>query len=165
VHVGGQQQAVAPAQVTGQVFPEISRMVSRGDGTHRITMKLSPEALGDVRVTLTVRNGEVHVRMVGSELAQQALRAGAPDLQRLLDLGGASSSQVVVGDQPSADAGLPNGTAAHSGHTDHRTAGTRHGDTTARDGSAGGSQPRPPIDPTAIRGAVTRTRSGVDVTM
>ena len=65
----------------------------------RITLKLSPEALGDVRVVLTVRHGDVHVRMIGSEQAQQALRAGAPELQRLLDAAPARrSSQVVVGD-------------------------------------------------------------------
>jgi flagellar hook-length control protein FliK len=169
-HVTGRQHSVAPSHVTGQVFPEISRLVSRGDGTRRITLKLSPEALGDVRVTLTVRHGDVQVRMVGSEQAQQALRAGAPELQRLLDAAGASSSQIVVGDQgTSADAGpqnnSQNGPGADAGHTDHRTAGTRDGDTSARDGSSGRSHPRSPIDPAAIRGAVTRTRSGVDVTM
>ena len=82
-------------------------MVSRGDGTRRITIKLSPEALGDVRVVLTVRHGDVHVRMTGSEQAQQALRSGAPELHRLLDLAGASSTSVVVGDQgTSPDAGM-----------------------------------------------------------
>jgi flagellar hook-length control protein FliK len=159
---------VPAAHVTGQVFPEVGRLVSRGDGTRRITLKLSPEALGEVKVVLTVRDGDVQVRMTGSEQAQQALRAGAPELQRLLDLAGATSSQVVVGDQGSApDAGLPGGTDRHQGDhpEDHRTAGTRDGDTSARDGSDRGPQQRPPTDPDATRGDFTRTPSGVDVTM
>ena len=155
------------AHVTGQVFPEIGRLVSRGDGTQRITLKLAPEALGEVRVVLTVRDGDVQVRMIGSEQAQQALRAGAPELQRLLDLAGASSSQIIVGDQGSSpDAGLNSGNDRDQ--EDHRTAGTRDGDTTARDGSTRGPQSRPSSDPTATRGGtstVTRTHPGVDVTM
>jgi flagellar hook-length control protein FliK len=157
-------------QVTGQVFPEVTRLVTRGDGTQRITLKLQPEALGEVRVVLTVRDGDVHVRMTGSELAQQALRAGAPELQRLLDLSGASSSQVVVGDQGTAlDAGAhhDSGPERHlEDHPqDHRTAGTRYGDTSARDGSDGGPQPRSSTEPTASSGGGTRTRPGVDVTI
>ena len=162
------QEAASTTHITGQVFPGVSRLMSRGDGTRRITLKLSPEALGDVRVVLTVRDGDVQVRMVGSEQAQQALRAGAPELQRLLDLAGAASSQIIVGDQGSApDAGLHGGTDRHAGDQpeDHRTAGTRDGDTSARDGSSGGPQQRPSTDPDATRGDFTRTRSGVDVTM
>jgi flagellar hook-length control protein FliK len=161
-------EPVAAAQVTGQVFPEVARLVSRGDGTQRITLKLSPEALGDVRVILTVRDGDVHVRMIGSEQAQQALRAGAPELHRLLDLAGAGSSQVVVGDHSSSDAGLPSGADdRHTAHDteDHRTAGTRDGDTTARDGYPGAQQPRRSTEPTATSGAVTSTLAGVDVTI
>jgi flagellar hook-length control protein FliK len=156
----------ATQQVTGQVFPEVTRLVSRGDGTQRITLKLSPEALGEVRVVLTVRDGDVQVRMIGSELAQQALRAGAPELQRLLDLAGATSSSVIVGDQGSApEADLHSGTDRNP---DHRTAGTRDGDTSARDGSPGGPQQRPSSDPTATRGGTSTgmaAPSGVDMTM
>lgn len=168
------QSSAQPAQVTGQVFPEIGRLVSRGDGTQRITLKLSPEALGEVRVVLTVRDGDVHVRMAGSELAQQALRAGAPELQRLLDLAGASSSHVVVGDQgASLETGLTDGSGAdrsarhdpQQGTQDHRTAGRRNGDTSARDGTDGGPHKRSSTDPTADPGGPTRIQPGVDVTM
>ena len=166
-HTPSRHEAVPAAQVTGQVFPEVARLVSRGDGTRRITLKLSPEALGDVRVVLTVRDGDVQVRMIGSEQAQQALRAGAPELQRLLDLAGASSSSVIVGDQGSApDPGQP-GADRHLGDrpADHRTAGTRDGYTSARDGSSRGPQQRSSTDPSAIRGDFTRAVPGVDVTM
>jgi flagellar hook-length control protein FliK len=179
--------ATAASGVTGQVFPEVTRLVSRGDGTQRITMKLNPEALGDVRVVLTVRNGEVHVRMAGSELAQHALLQGAPELHRLLDLAGATSSQIVVGEQTATSTAGHQGSSHHGrhdtahdllgsqdgmqhgagqGHQNHRTAGTRDGDTSARDGAHRGEQPHLSADPAATSGGSTRTRTaGVDVSM
>jgi flagellar hook-length control protein FliK len=163
------------------VFPEVARLVSRGDGTHRLTVKLTPEALGDVRVVLTIRNGEVHVRMSGSDAAQNALLQGAGELHRLLDRTGASTTHVVVGDRTADDAGLgssaqdnrsdlsgsqdrtPDGAGNHS---NDRTAGTRDGATSARDGASRGTQPRSSTDPAAGTGGGTRTRTtGVDVTM
>jgi flagellar hook-length control protein FliK len=153
--------------VAGQVFPEVTRLVSRGDGTRRITLQLSPEALGDVRVVLTVRNGEVQVRMSGGEQAQQALLSGAPELHRLLDVAGATSSQIQVGSQSSTslDQHTPQRDAhgqgaLHEEHQGHRTAGTRDGDTSARDGAPRGTHPHPATNP----GTRTRT-TGVDVTM
>jgi hypothetical protein len=171
----------ATAGVTGQVFPDVARLVTRGDGTHRLTVKLTPEALGDVRVVLTVRNGQVHVRMTGSEAAQNALLNGAGELHRLLDRTGASTTHIVVGDRTAGDAGLgssaqdnrsdlsgsqdrtPDGAGNHS---NDRNAGTRDGATSARDGAARGAQPRSSTDPAADTGGGTRTRvAGVDVTM
>jgi flagellar hook-length control protein FliK len=117
---------------------------------------------------LTVRNGEVHVRMAGGELAQQALLQGAPELHRLLEAAGAASSQVVVGDHGSSQYGehadrqpssTPQDGAAEGGHHDHRNARMRDGDTSARDGSTGRAHERPSTDPG------TRTPLGVDVTM
>lgn len=168
----------AAAAVTGQVFPEVARLVSRGDGTHRITLKINPEALGEVRVVLTVRNGDVTVRLAGSEIAQRALQAGAPELHRLLEQVGAGATQVQVGDSsstlgqsrdgsrhdhPFGSLGSQEGMSQGSDrdHTaSNRTAGTRDGDTSARDGSTRGTHSRHSTDPG------TRTRlAGVDVTM
>jgi flagellar hook-length control protein FliK len=84
--------------VPEQVFASLGRLVTRGDGTHRLTIKLQPEALGEVRVVLTVRDGDVTVRLAGSDTAHRALLQGAGDLQRLLESVGARSAQVVVGD-------------------------------------------------------------------
>ncbi|KRF37457.1 hypothetical protein ASG94_09055 [Nocardioides sp. Soil805] len=84
--------------VVAQVVPEVTRMVSRGDGVHRLTMRLQPEALGAVRVTLTVRDGEVHVQLAAGEDARRALAEGAPELRRVLELAGASDARVVVRD-------------------------------------------------------------------
>ena len=87
--------------VVQQVFPEVTRLVSSsGNGTHRITLTLQPEQLGEVRVTLVVRDGSVHVRLAGAEGAEgaavhRALAGGAPELQRLLERTGAEARVSV----------------------------------------------------------------------
>lgn len=162
--------------VTRQVIPEVSRMVSQGNGTHRLTMTLQPEALGEVRVTLTVREGEVRVRFAAGEDAQRALVEGAPELRRVLELAGAGDTRVVVRDLAQAAVGSPSQTTpshAHSGGEgrgdtaapDHgragpqdQHAGTRAG-TTARDGLSDGA---PTPGPEPVRHA---RASGVDLTM
>ncbi len=181
--------AGSTSQVTGQVFPEVTRLVARGDGTHRITLKLAPEALGEVRVVLTLRGGEVQVRVSGSEAAQRALSHGSAELHRLLESAGARRTEIAVGQHvttsSSADLRIAdtrpmefNADHTHDGAgrhqldqqfgsqqggrggetTDHRTAGTRDGSTSARDGVDRGPQPRPQTPG-------TRTRTGVDVSM
>jgi hypothetical protein len=131
--------------VTGQVLPEIARLVTRGDGTQRVTVKLAPEALGEVRIVLTVRRGEVHVRMTGSEAAQQALLQGQSDLHRLLAGAGATTSSVQVGDQAATLGTGPDGgrgdEARRDGSTPDGTRGSsgQPGTDVRRD--AGGDQP------------------------
>jgi flagellar hook-length control protein FliK len=93
--------------VPDQLFASLGRLVKRGDGTHRLTIKLQPEALGEVRVVLTVRDGDVSVKLSGSDAAQRALLQGASDLQRLLETVGARNAQVVVGDPTAGQGGQP----------------------------------------------------------
>ncbi|MCX6400734.1 MAG: flagellar hook-length control protein FliK [Propionibacteriales bacterium] len=91
--------------VVTQVFPEITRLVSSGNGTHRITLTLQPAQLGEVRVTLVVRDGAVRVRMsgeAGDSVVRQALATGAPELQRMLERAGATEARVLVRDPSSA---------------------------------------------------------------
>ena len=163
--------------VTRQVFPEVTQLVSAGNGTHRLRLQLEPEALGEVRVILTVRNGEVHVRLAGGEEAQRALREGAPELRRLLELAGASDTRIVVRD---LNSGSPSGNGSNANLTgqgpggfgrgdsgvdqggdrsQHQHAGTRGGGN-AREGNNDGAVPHRLVQP------ATRTRlSGVDVSM
>jgi flagellar hook-length control protein FliK len=91
--------------VLRQVFPEVTRAVSQaGPGTHRLSITLNPESLGEVRVTLVVRAGAVRVDLAAqSEHARHALLQGAPDLQRLLDATG--DARVVVRDGGSSPGG------------------------------------------------------------
>lgn len=87
--------------VVAQVFPEVTRLASSGNGTHRITLTLQPAQLGEVRVTLVVRDGTVRVRMsgeAGDGAVRQALASGAPELQRMLERAGATEARVLVRD-------------------------------------------------------------------
>jgi type IV pilus biogenesis protein CpaD/CtpE len=89
-------------QVTAQVFPEVTGLVSRGPGTHRITLTLQPEQLGEVRVVMTMRQGAVHVRLAAGHDAQVSLAAGTAELGRLLEQAGIADARIVVRDLPAA---------------------------------------------------------------
>ena len=175
---GASAPAQAAAPVAGQVFPEVTSLVTRGDGTHRITLTLKPEALGEVRVVMTVRDGSVHVRLAAGHEAQQALLAGSSELSRLLEHAGATDTRIVVRDLAGAAApatGSSNDRGADLGHApgsslgagDHRSqdqhAGTRaehHATDGTHDTTTAGAMPSRPVQP------ATRTRTaGVDVTM
>lgn len=128
-------EGARPGPVVAQVVPEVTRLVSRGDGVHRITMRLQPEALGAVRVTLTVRDGEVHVRLAAGEDARRALAEGAPELRRVLELAGVSDARVVVRDLAAPATTLA--PATPGGH-----AGT-HDQSTGAHAGPGGDAPEP----------------------
>jgi len=142
------------------VFPELTRVASQaGTGTHRLSITLSPETLGQVKVTLVVRPGGVHVNLSAETgTAHAALLQGAPELHRLLEATGgetrvvvrdASASATTTSDQRGADA---------RGQQQSYTASTGDG----RDGRDGRDGParegRTPTtrsldDPTSPRGA------------
>lgn len=84
------------AAVLRQVFPEVTRVATSGQGTHRVAITLHPEDLGEVRVTVVVRAGTVHVDVATDPIhgiARAALEHGAPELRRLLEATG-SDAQV-----------------------------------------------------------------------
>lgn len=171
--------------VSTQVLPELARLVSQGDGTHRITLHLQPAALGDVRVVLTVRAGQVHVSLAAGDAARATLLREAPELHRMLDRLGAGQTQIIVRDlsgvqaSPTAQlaatptdgsgngptAGQTGAGQAGAGQPQDRRAWTPSA-TSARDGSTSGPgssgarsiQP-PTLDSTAV------LRTAVDVTM
>lgn len=101
-----------PAQpVASQVSAEVTALMSRADGTHRIRLRLSPEALGEVSVVLTLRKGAVEVTLGAGARARLALEESSGELHRLLRLAGAQTTQVVVKDlaDSSPTAGLAQG--------------------------------------------------------
>lgn len=135
--------------VVQQVFPEVTRLASTAsNGTHRITLTLQPEQLGEVRVTLVVRDGSVHVRLAGGDGAEgaavhRALAGGAPELQRLLERTGAEA-RVSVRDPfapllPAAGPGTPN---AGTPSVPPAGAGVQPGLHTGPDAQAREGQPR-----------------------
>jgi hypothetical protein len=82
--------------VTDQVFGQVTRLVSRGDGMHRLTLRLHPADLGEVKVVMTVKDGVVDVTLSAGAAAREALRDGSPQLRSLLELAGATTGQLVV---------------------------------------------------------------------
>jgi len=169
--------------VAHQVFDRIERLASSGDGTHRVTLRLDPGSLGEVRVMLTVRDGRVRVRLAAGDEARLALTQGVPDLQRLLQRHGAGEVRVDVtafasstsqpsgqqadSQQPGPQSGQPHDlSGTHTGREDsgsgtgHQGASARtRGATTARDGAQDRAQPPDSVEPRRS------TPLGVDVRM
>jgi len=162
--------AARPADaVPGQVFPEVARLSQAGPGTHRVTLRLDPGTLGEVRVTLTVRDGEVQVRLAAQHDAREVLALAAPDLRRLLEQPGVEA-RVSVAD-------LTTGTTT-------ATSSDQGGDGPFGGGRGAGADPDPgrpggPYDqqprrtPTSAAGAMSGTetatptgaRSGLDLAL
>ncbi|RLV56471.1 flagellar hook-length control protein FliK [Aeromicrobium phragmitis] len=89
---------VPPAPIE-QVHPAIARLAtSGGDGVHRLTVRLHPEELGPVQITVTVRDGSVHVSLTALDDAQALLQSGTPELRRMLEDAGLANVGVDVRD-------------------------------------------------------------------
>jgi flagellar hook-length control protein FliK len=131
--------------VTDQVFGQVTRLVSRGDGTHRLTLRLHPADLGEVKVVLTVKDGAVDVSLSAGPAAREALREGSPQLRALLELTGATTANVVVRDAAgSAAATVVGGQQATGQQPSGAGTGDAHDqgadpDLASRDGLADGS--------------------------
>lgn len=153
--------------VPGQVFPEIVRLSQSGNGTHRVTLRLDPGTLGEVRVTLTVRDGEVQVRLAAQHDAREVLAQAAPDLRRLLEQSGSVDAKVAVAD-------LATGTTTEQSGTDQR--GDQRGFGAAADreqdgrrspsyGGAERSGPAPTERPAAEHPRDVRSSAGLDLAL
>jgi flagellar hook-length control protein FliK len=170
--------ATATGPVAQQTFPEVTRLMSRGDGTHRVTLELRPEGLGEVRVVLTLRDGKVDVRMTTSTEARHALASDLPELHRLLAASGATETSVSVRDgqqlvsSSSWDGSRSSASSSHDlmGQTGEGTGQPRHqespqqartsADHIATDGVRDRARASGPNDP------ATGTRTtGLDVTV
>jgi len=172
-------------RVTQQVFPEVVRVVTNPDGLSRVTIKLNPEALGEVRVVLTSRNGGLEVSLAAGSDARAALTEGAPELQRLLESVGRGDSRIVVRDligatvgttvsthQPTAatsGSGVPTDLAGGAGTGTGRPGGDTAADQQSRNHAPGNSSAmhgaQGTTDPSRPTESVTRAHPGLDVTM
>jgi flagellar hook-length control protein FliK len=170
--------AAAPATaggnpVTSQVFPTIPALVSRGEGMHSMTLRLHPADLGEVHVTVSVKNGAVDVTIAAGREAQEALRTGAGELRSLLDLAGAATGQLVVRDLPTSAAAPQSGSAgafslpssdadthgATSGSSDEGASQDRSSGRTGREG--GEAEQAPSQSPSST----TRSTTRLDLTL
>lgn len=95
-------QPAPAATIPAQLQPTVARLISRGDGTHRMSMQLHPAELGEVRVTVTVQNGMVDVSLAAGHAAQDALRDGAAQLRAMLSSSGHTLGQLMLRDLPGA---------------------------------------------------------------
>ncbi|WP_243056471.1 flagellar hook-length control protein FliK [Nocardioides sp. SR21] len=174
---------VDASQVTRQVFPEVVRVVNNPNGPQRVTIKLNPEALGEVRVVLTSRGGNLEVSLAAGADARAALTEGASELHRLLDLVGRGDSRIVVRDllgaqpgttvsQPAAassGSGVPTDLAGGAGSWTGRpggenaTGGQSRNHTNGSNNATDGTQA--PTNPSRPTESVTQARTGLDVTM
>lgn len=106
---------VVTNQVHGKVVAEVTRLVSTGGGSHRMTLRLDPGTLGEVRIVLAVRGDSVRVRLAAHDQAHDALVAAAPELRRLLEGQPGVEARVLVRE-------LATATAPVAGTTDARDA-------------------------------------------
>ncbi|WP_426242320.1 flagellar hook-length control protein FliK [Nocardioides sp. LHG3406-4] len=168
-----------PDQVTAQVFPEIGRLAVRassgGEGIHRITLNLHPETLGDVRVTLSVRGGEMKINIHAATEAGRIMAEGLPELRRLLGHAGADAI-VAVRDTgaggatlSTADQGSNRSDLSRSGYDAHQQQRDAQGrDARTREGhfATDGSNSGPRGSASGPLNQVRASRSaGVDVTV
>ncbi len=176
----------APAQVTQQVFPEVVRIAGQGDGPRRVTLRLQPEFLGEVRVVMTSHKGELQISLSAGTAARHALTEGTPELRRLLESVGATDARIVIRDLPAGtmpsgsvrDAARPVAAAVRTDVPTDLTGGPgsgtgrpggdqapdqqahQRGSNTAMDGTLDAANPSRRTD------SVTRARTaGLDVTM
>jgi flagellar hook-length control protein FliK len=134
-----------PSPLLDQVTPVLSRMVSAGEGSHRMVLRLHPADLGEVQLTVTVRGGSVDVTMAAGHEARELLAGGSHELRAMLDSIGRTAGQITFKDLPGgaqlqqASLGL-----AAGGQPDAGQAGASYGDPTGnadRDRAGrGGSQ-------------------------
>jgi flagellar hook-length control protein FliK len=163
--VGGPTPVAAPAApsgagtqpaLAGQLVPAIAAVHRRGvDGQHTLTVDVTPEELGPVRLTLEMRAGEVHLHLAGSsEASREALKAALPELRRLLDAAGMSAGALDVrpddAGSPSAwgdlSGGLPRGGSDRGGATGSGPAARTGGSPAVADEPANAPSARPAHD-------------------
>ena len=150
-----------PSPVLAQVTPALARVVSRGDGEHRMMLKLHPADLGEVHLTVTVRGDHVDVEIAAGAAARDVLRDGSAQLRSLLESIGRSTGQLVLRDLPVAPTPAAGPGAGASGHqgTGASYAGTGDGRRDQPDARGGHRQPHATDQP-VNRPLVTPRASG-----
>jgi hypothetical protein len=73
------------------------------DGTHELTIVLNPEELGPISVVARVRGDELSIRLTGTTVGADALKAALPQLQEQLRDGGFNTVAVEVREAPRFD--------------------------------------------------------------
>ncbi len=116
--------APSPRSIVAQVTPPMRRLAQLSEGTHRLTLVVTPEAVGPVTVRAHIgAGGDVRIELLtATDLARDALRSLLGELRR--DLAGiAPGAHVAIGegtasDSPPRDAGAQQSPRGSSGDRD-----------------------------------------------
>jgi hypothetical protein len=95
-----------PLPPAAQVALKLAPLRVGPDGTHQMTIVLNPEELGPISVVAQVRGDELSVRLTGTTVGADALKAALPQLQEQLRDGGFSTVAVEVREAPRFDPAL-----------------------------------------------------------
>ncbi len=83
--------------MSGQVAQQVAVLRSAPDGTHAITVVLTPETLGPVEVQVTLSQGSVELALrSATEAGRAALLDALPDLRRDLQSAGLTCGSATV---------------------------------------------------------------------
>lgn len=93
----GATGTAASLPVAGQVARQVAVLRGAPDGSHTMTLVLTPETLGPVEVSVTVSKGTVDLVLRGAhEHGRAALLDALPDLRRDLESAGLTTSRLEV---------------------------------------------------------------------
>jgi len=146
--IGGQPAQASPQQLAAQVARHVGALRTLGDGTRRTVMHLSPEHLGELTLTVDVRNGSVQLAMTGGEAAIATLREGIGLLRDQLADSGLDLGTVSLRD---------NATDSGRGHRQAPATGGGEGNPQGRPGGRAAERPAGPPE--------GRPRTGEDDTV
>jgi len=104
-------EVAAPAAAARAAAPDLAAQLSSplrglrtaGDGTHSMTISVTPDNLGPVQVRAHVSGENVRIELIApTDQAREALKAILPDLRRDLSSGGGQATlDLSSGNQPS----------------------------------------------------------------
>jgi flagellar hook-length control protein FliK len=152
--------AAVAQPVSAQIARQVAVLRSGPDGSHTMTVVLTPETLGEVEVSVTVSQGIVELTLRGaSEHGRAALLDAVPDLRRDLEAAGLTCSRLDV-DRGSRDGGWSS-SQQHDGRFGEPGTGGRGGSQERPDGGARPWQRS--ADTGEGRPATARTASGLDI--
>lgn len=90
--------AGAHESVPTQLVEVVAPFRRSPDGSHRVTLHLRPEDLGEVHVEVQVRGGEISLHLTSDSAGtRDALRTSLPDLRAELEAGGLRAGSLDVG--------------------------------------------------------------------
>ena len=101
--------SAAPAPTpAAQLLPVLLPFRRSPDGVHELTVRLQPEELGPVQVTISVRDGSVHVHLLAdSPASRDALRQALPSLRSEVERAGLATGSFDVSTQSGGSGQTP----------------------------------------------------------